>query len=101
MIEIEESIENYVQLIDEIRSMALNDQKPSTILSHLVVDKGIPDKVKLLHTFRSAFNASISDVSPISGWQHNGEGELSSEQIDFYLTPVLNEFIEKNKRENR
>ena len=84
--------QNDNQIIEHLRSMAQNDNKPSELLRYLTVDLGMTDQVDIMQLFSSSMNVSLGEVTVIAAWWHEGERELTDNDINAYMTPIVQAF---------
>ena len=80
------------QVIEHLRNMAKNENKPSELLRYLTVDLGMTDQVDIMQLFSSSMKVSLGEVTAIAAWWHEGERELTDNDINAYMTPILQEF---------
>lgn len=84
--------QNDKQIIEHLRGMAQNDNKPSELLRYLTVDLGITDQVLIMQLFSTSMKVSLGEVTAIAAWWHEGERELTDIDIDAYMTSIVQAF---------
>ena len=80
------------QVIEHLRSMAKNQNQPSELLRYLTVDLGMTDQVDIMQLFSSSMKVSLGEVTAIAAWWHEGERELTDNDINAYMTPIVQAF---------
>ena len=80
------------EIIENLRNMAQSQSKPSDMLKYLTVDLGMTDQVDIMQLFSASMNVTLGEVTPIAAWWHEGERELTDNDIDAYMTPIVQEF---------
>ena len=83
------------QIIEHLRSMARNQNQPSELLRYLTVDLGMTDQVDIMQLFSSSMNVTLGEVTAIAAWWHEGERELTDNDINAYMTPIVQAFSSK------
>lgn len=83
------------EIIENLRGMAQNQSKPSDMLKFLTVELGMTDQIDIMQLFRRAMKVSLGEVTAISAWWHEGERELTDNDIDAYMTPIVQGFASK------
>jgi len=85
----------HVEVINSLRSMAINGKTPSEMLRKIVTDH--PSEVLTRNVFYQyfleAFCFSEGEASPLYGWLPDGSGELKDTNIDDLMTTR----IQKNR----
>ena len=83
------------EVIDELRSMAVNDCKPSEMLRTIISrhPAELLDRNLFYQYFIETFCFSEGEASPLFGWLPDGAGELNDSDIDYLMAKR----IEKNK----
>ena len=87
--------QNDDQIIEHLRSMAQSGNKPSDLLRYLTVDLAMTDQVDIMQLFSSSMNVSLGEVTAIAAWWHEGERELTDNDINAYMTPIVQAFAAK------
>lgn len=87
--------QNDDQIIEHLRSMARNQNQPSELLRYLTVDLGMTDQVDIMQLFSSSMNVTLGEVTAIAAWWHEGERELTDNDINAYMTPIVQAFSSK------
>ncbi len=85
-----------LEVIYDLRSMALNGCKPSEML-RMIISRHPGDLLGrnvFYQYFLEAFCFSEGEASPLYGWLPNGTGELKEANIDYLMTRR----IQKNKK---
>ena len=80
------------QIIDHLRDMARQKNKPSDMLRYLTVDLEMTDQVNIMKLFSEAMKVSLGEVTMIAAWWHEGKVELNDNDINAYLSPMVNDF---------
>lgn len=80
------------EIIEHLRDMAENQSKPSDMLKFMTVELGMTDQVDIMQLFSSAMNVTLGEVTAIAAWWHEGERELTDNDINAYITPIVREF---------
>ena len=83
---------NDSQIIEHLRGMAQNQHKPSELLRYLTVDLGMTDQVEIMQLFSTSMKVSLGEVTAIAAWWHEGERELTDNDINAYMTPIVQAF---------
>lgn len=82
----------------DIRLMAIAGGDVPSLLRRIQEIMGCRDcKMASILCFRKAFGAGIRFVSPVAGWSGFG-GELSDEQVNESVLPVLEEYRAKMQK---
>lgn len=77
-------------VITELRAKARKGDRPSQILRELVLaSPSQPHKLDLIRDVREAFCLTLQQAKPIAGWDVDGRGELSDQQLDDFLMPEI------------
>ncbi len=92
---IQNSIEDYDNVIEEIRKMAASGNEPSKILKFMILSKNIEGKAQLMHLFINAFSMKLKDTTCIGGWWHDDASELKNKDINNFLSPHINLWLKK------
>ena len=88
--------QNDNQIIEHLRSMAQNQNKPSELLRYLTVNLGMTDQVDIMQLFSTSMNVSLGEVTAIAAWWHEGERELTDNDINAYMTPIVQAFAKQD-----
>lgn len=83
------------EIIEHLRSMAKNQDKPSDLLKYMTVELGMTDQVDIMQLFSAAMKVTLGEVTAIAAWWHEGERELTDTDIDAYMGPVVSEFTQR------
>ncbi len=83
------------EVVDTLRSMALNGSKPSEMLRKIITyhPSEMLERSVFARYFKEAFCFLEGEYSPIHGWLPDGTGELNDSNIDYLMTKR----IQKNK----
>lgn len=84
-------------LIIELQRRVREGQPPSALLNHLAVDLDVKDQIELMKCFVDAFDLTLGEVTAIGAWWYEDEREMNDTDIDFYISPLLNSWLENNK----
>ena len=84
---------NHPDIIETLRNMAQNQSKPSDLLKYLTVELGMTDQVDIMRLFSTSMNVSLGEVTAIAAWWHEGERELTDNDIDAYMAPIVEAFV--------
>ena len=82
------------QLLKTIRERFKSGASASDVLRYLAIDCSIEDQVELMILISDALEVGLGTVTSIGGWWHEGTKELNDEDINAYLTPVVEEWLE-------
>ncbi len=85
---------NSAKIVDTLQNMAKSGGKPSEMLRYLVLDLEIEQQLELMQLFTKAFDVSLGEVTAISGWWHDASAELNDNDIDAYISPIIDEYLE-------
>ena len=88
--------QNGNQIIEHLRSMAQNQNKPSELLRYLTVDLGMTDQVDIMQLFSTSMKVNLGEVTAIAAWWHEGERELTDNDINAYMTPIVQAFAKQD-----
>ena len=77
------------EIMAQLRTMARNQRKPSDLLKYLTVDLNMIDQVDIMQLFSAAMNVTLGEVTAIAAWWYEGERELTDNDIDAYMTPIV------------
>lgn len=83
------------EIIEHLRNMAKNQDKPSDLLKYMTVELGMTDQVDIMQLFSAAMKVTLGEVTAIAAWWHEGERELTDTDIDAYMGPVVSEFTQR------
>lgn len=76
------------EIIEELRRLRAQEKSPSDLLKY--IKQKFPGDTHLVFScmkyFRTAFDLSIKQVSPIAGWH---SGELSDQKVDAFLNEEM------------
>lgn len=76
------------ELVSGLRALRLGNEHASTMLKSLAGKVPLANKFHFMMYFMEAFYLSIAQAQPILGWVGFG-GELTDEQIDSFIDPVV------------
>lgn len=79
-------------IIEHLRSMAVNQSKPSDLLKFMTVELAMTDQVDIMYIFSEAMNVTLGEVTAVAAWWHEGERELNDADIDAYMGPIVENF---------
>lgn len=79
-------------IIEHLRSMAVNQSKPSDLLKFMTVELAMTDQVDIMYIFSEAMNVTLGEVTAVAAWWHEGECELNDTDIDAYMGPVVGDY---------
>ncbi len=83
------------EVIKTLQSMATSQNTPSDMLRYLVLDLKIEQQIELMKLFTEAFDVSLGEVTAISGWWHDNTAELNDNDINHYISWIIEEYLEK------
>ncbi|RVU83788.1 hypothetical protein EOL70_13250 [Leucothrix sargassi] len=78
--------------IEHLRIMAKEDHKPSELLRYLTVDLEMTDQIDIMRLFSTAMEVTLGEVTAIAAWWHEGERELTDNDIDAYMGPIVHTY---------
>ncbi len=81
------------QLIQTLQAMAKEGKKTSEMLRYLVLDIGQEQQLELMILFTEAFDCLLGEVTAIGGWWHDDTAELNDNDIDAYISPLINNWL--------
>ena len=79
--------------INKLQEMAVTGGKPSEMLRYLVLDQKVEQQLELMKIFTEAFDVSLGEVTAISGWWHDDSAEMNDNDIDAYISPLVNDYV--------
>ena len=79
-------------IIEHLRSMAVNQSKPSDLLKFMTVELAMTDQVDIMYIFSEAMNVTLGEVTAVAAWWHEGERELNDTDIDAYMGSVVGDY---------
>lgn len=79
-------------IIEHLRSMAVNQSKPSDLLKFMTVELAMTDQVDIMYIFSEAMNVTLGEVTAVAAWWHEGERERNDTDIDAYMGPVVGDY---------
>ncbi len=78
------------EIISALQTMKKYGSKPAEMLRYLVLDLKIEQQLELMLLFTKAFDVTLGEVTAISGWWHDDSAELNDNDINHYITHVIN-----------
>ena len=78
--------------IEHLRTMAKEGHKPSELLRYLTVDLEMTDQIDIMRLFSTAMEVTLGEVTAIAAWWHKGERELTDNDIDAYMGPIVHAY---------
>ena len=81
--------------IEQLRDMAKQDKKPSELLKYLTVDLEMTDQLEIMRLFSTAMNVTLGEVTAVAAWWHEGERELTDNDINAYMGPIVKDFAQQ------
>lgn len=81
---------NEEDIIKQLQQMSKAGDKPSALLRYLVLDLKIEQQLELMLLFTKAFDVTLGEVTAISGWWHDDTAELNDNDINHYISHVIN-----------
>ena len=80
------------KLIESIQTKFLNGESVAEVLRYLAMDCSIEDQVELMNLISGALGVGLGAVTAIAGWWHEGVKELNDEDVNAYITPLVEEW---------
>ena len=84
---------NLSNAISKLQEMAVTGGKPSEMLRYLVLDQKIEQQLELMKVFTEALDVSLGEVTAISSWWHDDSAEMNDNDIDAYISPLVNDYV--------
>lgn len=81
-------------LIEHLRSMAESQSTPSDMLKFMTIDLAMTDQVDIMYLFSESMNVTLGEVTAIAAWWHEGERELNDNDIDAYMGPIVEGYVQ-------
>ncbi len=78
------------EIINALQTMKESGSKPSEMLRYLALDLKIEQQLELMLLFTKAFDVTLGEVTAISGWWHDSTAELNDNDINHYISHVIN-----------
>ena len=75
--------------------MAVESKTPAEMLRFLVLDEGMEQQIEWMKLFSEAFDVTLGEVTALSAWWHDDSGELNDNDINAYISPLVNEYLRK------
>jgi hypothetical protein len=72
----------------ELRELYRRSRSAAAVV-RAIASRGSESRLEWAKQLRAAFGLSLSQVSPIGGWELDGTGELKDEQLDGFLVPAI------------
>jgi len=80
------------KLIETIQAKLLSGASVAEVLRYLSIDCSIEDQVELMNLMGEALGVGLGAVTAIAGWWHEGVKELNDEDVNAYITPLVDEW---------
>lgn len=82
-------------IVDAMRTQAKAGASPAALLRAVAQDYGIVQQIVWMELFCQAFDCNLGSVTAISAWWHEGENELSDNDLDAYIQYVIDDYLNK------
>lgn len=86
---------NKAHTIDTLQNMAKAGKKPSDMLRYLVLDCGEEQQLELMMVFTESFACTLGEVTAIGGWWHDDSAELNDNDVNAYISPLVDTWLEQ------
>ena len=86
---------NNINTVITLQNMATSGKTPSDMLRYLVLELKIEQQLELMKLFAEAFDVSLGEVTAISGWWHDNTAEMNDNDINHYISWILEAYLEK------
>lgn len=80
--------------IEDLQTMAEEGSTPAEMLRYLVLELKIEQQIEVMKIFSDAMNATLGEVTAISAWWHDDTAELNDSDINAYMSPLVEEYLE-------
>lgn len=80
--------------IEDLQTMAEEGNTPAEMLRYLVLELKIEQQIEVMKIFSDAMNATLGEVTAISAWWHDDTAELNDSDINAYMSPLVEEYLE-------
>jgi len=83
------------EIITTLKTMAAESKTPAEMLRFLVLDEEMEQQVEWMKLFSEAFDVTLGEVTALSAWWHDDSCELNDNDINAYISPLVNEYLQK------
>lgn len=82
-------------IVDAMRAQARSGASPAALLRAVAKDYGIVQQIVWMELFCQAFDCTLGAVTAISAWWHEGDNELSDNDLDAYIQYIVDDYLNK------
>ena len=76
--------------------MAQDGKQAAALLRYLVLELKIEQQLEMMLLFAKAFDVTLGEVTAISGWWHDDSAEMNDNDINAYISPIINDYLKAN-----
>ncbi len=80
------------KIIESIQTKLLSGMSVADVLRYLAIDCAIEDQVELMNLMSGALGVGLGAVTAVAGWWYEGTMELNDEDVNAYITPLVEEW---------
>lgn len=81
------------EFVESIQSKFKSGSTVAEVLRYLAIDCSIEDQVELMNLVAEAIGVGLGAVTAIAGWWYEGTKELNDEDVNAYITPLVDEWL--------
>jgi len=80
-------------IVERIQIRLQEGCRVADVLRYLAVECVIEDQVELMTLMSEALGVGLGAVTAIGGWWYEGTKELNDDDVNAYITPLVDEWL--------